>query len=133
MVMIATSLLVISIGMIDLACRYYRRIKHLVQQVEHSVHSVAEEQSHSHGSWHLIQTIVGSLKPLVLVADVEDFSGTVKIPHQLRHLQEEYRAYEEEKITNNLDHLGHHLIDRPALNAAVGDSRIELVCSAAPQ
>lgn len=130
--MIATSLLVISIEIIDLIYRYYRRIKHLVQQVEHSVRSVAEEQSHSHGSWHLIQTIVGSLKPLVLVADVEDFSGTVKIPHQLRHLQEEYRAYEEEKIVNNLDHLGHHLIDRPALNAAVGDSRIELVCSAPP-
>ncbi|KAI0637621.1 hypothetical protein C8Q77DRAFT_1214685 [Trametes polyzona] len=103
---------------------YYRRIKHLIQEAEKSVHSL--EAGRTHGSLHLVQTILGSMKPLVLVADVEDFSGTIKVPHQLRRLQEEYRAYEEAKIIANLAHFGHHLIDRPSLNAAVGDSRIEL-------
>ncbi|KAI0829258.1 hypothetical protein BC628DRAFT_1116440 [Trametes gibbosa] len=106
------------------AHRYYRRIKHIVQETEKSAHAARPEESN--GSWHLLQVIIGSLKQLVLVADVEDFSGTVKVPHQLRRLQTEYRAYEEKKIEENLAHFNHHLNDRPSLNAAVGDSRVEL-------
>ncbi|KAH9853377.1 hypothetical protein C2E23DRAFT_121211 [Lenzites betulinus] len=103
---------------------YYGRIKHIIEEAEESI--VGIQAGESEGSGDLLRVILSSLKPLVLVADVEDFSGTLKAPHQLRRLQEKYRAYEEKKIEDNLIHFEDHLNDRASLNAAVGDSRVEL-------
>ena len=93
-------------------------------QLQDSLHSSADMPERD-----TVLLIVESLKPLVLVADVEDFSHIVKIPHQLRRLQEEYRSYEERKITENLAHFGNHVADRTSLDTVVGDTRVELVGS----
>ncbi|KAI0676683.1 hypothetical protein C8Q78DRAFT_38191 [Trametes maxima] len=105
---------------------YYHRIKAITQDIEKTIHQAERAPMEDRGSWSLIRVVTDSLKPLVLAADVEDFSSTVKVPHQLRRLQEEYRAYEEEKIAKNLAHFDHHLVDRASLHYAVGDTRIEL-------
>ncbi|KAI9063508.1 hypothetical protein FKP32DRAFT_724551 [Trametes sanguinea] len=100
---------------------YHRGIKHIMLQLQDSLHSIADMPERD-----TVLLIVESLKPLVLVADVEDFSYIVKIPHQLRRLQEEYRSYEERKITENLAHFGNHVADRTSLDTVVGDTRVEL-------
>ncbi|KAI0772554.1 hypothetical protein BD413DRAFT_670879 [Trametes elegans] len=106
---------------------YYRRIKHVVQEVVNLVRSAETAAlAHGHGSWHLLRVITESLEPLVLIADVEDFSGTLKVPHQLRRLQDEYRRHEEERLNANLDRFGCHLVDKSSLRYVVGDARIEL-------
>ncbi|KAI8984923.1 hypothetical protein BD414DRAFT_547547, partial [Trametes punicea] len=104
---------------------YYRQIKHILQQLEESLHS-GDAPERDRGSLNLVLLIVNSLKPLVLAPDVEDFSGIVKVPHQLRRLQQEYKSYEREKIVSNLKHFGDHVADRSTLNSVVGDTRIEL-------
>ncbi|CDO74209.1 hypothetical protein BN946_scf185043.g261 [Trametes cinnabarina] len=105
---------------------YYRNIKHILSQLHGSLHSLGDISEGHRDSWDVVTLIIESLKPLVLVADVEDFSGIVKVPHQLRRLQEEYRSYEERKIIANLAHFGDHLADRTSLDCVVGDTRIEL-------
>ncbi|KAI0643614.1 hypothetical protein C8Q79DRAFT_1002247 [Trametes meyenii] len=105
---------------------YYRQIKAISQEVEKTTHQIEHALGEDRGSWTLIRLVTDSLQPLVLAADVEDFTSSVKVPHQLRRLQEEYRAYEEKKIAENLAHFDHHLVDRASLHYAVGDSRIEL-------
>ncbi|KAL7282001.1 hypothetical protein ACG7TL_003468 [Trametes sanguinea] len=100
---------------------YYRSIRHIMSQLQESLHSldnVPEKDT--------VVLIVESLKPFVLAADVEDFSRIVKIPHQLRRLQDEYRSYDQRKIIENLAHFGNHVADRTTLDAVVGDTRVEL-------
>ncbi len=83
-------------------------------------------------SWNTVKGILGHLKPLILVADVEDFSGIIAVPHQLRRLQEEFRQFEEQTIRDNLHYFGVHLVDKTSIMAVVGDSRIELVRASSP-
>ncbi|KAI0662840.1 hypothetical protein C8Q70DRAFT_474436 [Cubamyces menziesii] len=104
---------------------YHRHIKRMLQEMATSLSTVgtSERSSHSIG---LVQRIVESLTPLVLVADVEDPARPVKVPHQLRRLQEEYRSYEEQFIQTNLSHFGNHISDKSCLHAVIQNTRIEL-------
>ncbi|KAI0366225.1 hypothetical protein BV20DRAFT_1002805 [Pilatotrama ljubarskyi] len=104
---------------------YHQTIRRIIHEVEKSTRSA----SISHGnqeSWQSIQAVISSLTPLMLVSDVEDMAMTRQIPHELRHLQEDYRTYEESRVASNLDDFGKHLTDRASLQYVVGGSRIEL-------
>ncbi|KAI0772555.1 hypothetical protein BD413DRAFT_612695 [Trametes elegans] len=102
---------------------YHRRTKDIVEELETFLKQVS---AHSHGSWHLVRGITHSLGQLALIADVEDFSSVVTVPHQLRRLQDEYRRHEEENMNAKLASFGCHLVDRSSLRYIVGDTRIEL-------
>ncbi|KAI0662842.1 hypothetical protein C8Q70DRAFT_474569 [Cubamyces menziesii] len=80
--------------------------------------------------WANIKNMLQSLKPLILVMDSEEVSGTGMarnhVPHQLLELQEEFRQHEEEAISSRLRQFGTHLTDGASIVAVVGDARIEL-------
>lgn len=104
--------------------RYYAKIDTMIKDLERSIECADLQPSES---WGTVKGILGYLKPLTLVADVEDFSGTITVPHQLRQLQEEFREYEEKTIRDRLHQFGMHLADKTSIMAVVEDSRIELV------
>lgn len=104
--------------------RYYGEIDAMMRDLQRSVEGVEMQPAHS---WDTVKGILSHLKPLILVADVEDFSGIIAVPHQLRRLQEEFRQFEEQTIRNRLHDFGVHLVDKTSIMAVVGDSRIELV------
>lgn len=107
-----------------LITRYYAKIDAMMKDLERSIECAGLQPSES---WGTVKGILGHLKPLILVADVEDFSGTITVPHQLRRLQEEFREYEEQTIRDRLNQFGMHLVDKTSIMAVVEDSRIELV------
>ncbi|KAH9887585.1 hypothetical protein C8Q73DRAFT_204890 [Cubamyces lactineus] len=104
---------------------YHRHIKHMLQEMATSLGTVRTSERSRH-SVDLVQRIVESLTTLVLVADVEDPARPVKVPHQLRRLQEEYRSYEEQFIQTNLSHFGNHISDKSCLHAVIQNTRVEL-------
>ncbi|OJT09714.1 hypothetical protein TRAPUB_13819 [Trametes pubescens] len=102
---------------------YYGEIDAMMRDLQRSVEGVDLQPT---DSWNTVKGILGHLKPLILVADVEDFSGIIAVPHQLRRLQEEFRQFEEQTIRDNLHYFGVHLVDKTSIMVVVGDSRIEL-------
>ncbi|KAI0829260.1 hypothetical protein BC628DRAFT_1315303, partial [Trametes gibbosa] len=103
---------------------YYREIDSAMQNLARSIHSATDLAPAD--SWNTVKDILSSLKPLILVADVEDFSGIIDTPYQLRDIQEQFRQFEEETIQDRLHQFGVHLTDRASIMAVVGDARIEL-------
>ncbi|KAI0637623.1 hypothetical protein C8Q77DRAFT_1047262 [Trametes polyzona] len=103
---------------------YYRKIDGMMQDLADAIKG--RKSMKPKASWITFKSILASLRPLVLVADVEDLSGIVEVPPELRVIQENFREFEEKKIEDALNQHGTHLTDKASIMAVVGDRRIEL-------
>ncbi|KAI0637622.1 hypothetical protein C8Q77DRAFT_1153356 [Trametes polyzona] len=114
------------------ACGWYNNNAWYFHEIDSMMQDLAEDL-HGHrpmtpiDSWSTMKNILASIKPLILVADVEDVSGVVHgMPRQLSQLQTEYREFEEAAIQDALRQHGVHLTDKGSIMAVVKDTRIEL-------
>lgn len=76
--------------------------------------------------WQTVRDIIDSLRPLLLIEDLDDLPDTSDIP-QLQRLQDEYMHIESKTISGNLAKFDYHLDNRSAVAAVMADPRIELV------